>query len=375
MEGRIVGNRKLGSRQQSGSIHRTGVRLFFLIASALSAFAQSSDPNATDILITSHTPYVDLGRGLKWGLNGPGGVNNNFLVSTFSPDTGVCLWVQNNFKASGHTFSIGLLQTGDPTTTSFINNQGKWLQISGWNAPISQGQVIAGASSAFTGGIANFGLSAYFIQAKGAVRLAINFFNTVSLGTVNDTADIYITQSQGNQCSQNAQAPSPNMALANPDSTNSSLVQPNFLVGFPSASALSVGIQNQGTVGVPILTEKGARWTVNNVSAAGGAIPVAVKAGAAGVRHVLDCFSFGAFSLAATVATINYFQVLDGATVIYVVAAVYPPAAAFGVQLVPDFGQCDLGIMGTAGNSMTAQMTAMPANGAGSVFMTGFDVQ
>jgi len=130
-----------------------------------------------------------------------------------------------------------------------------------------------------------------------------------------------------------------------------------------------------------LLTEKGSRWQVNNSGTAASGVQgtISKSAGAAGVRHVVDCISFAADAAAGVTAANVLLNVRDGATgagtVIWQYALSFPTAAALGIQEVVPAHFCGLNIIGTAATAMTIEFSAAVTGSIQSVNMTGYDVQ
>lgn len=124
-----------------------------------------------------------------------------------------------------------------------------------------------------------------------------------------------------------------------------------------------------------LVAEKGARWSVVNVPAAGSEAVATKAAGASGVSHVADCVSFSAVATAAgSAAATAGLEILDGSTVIWENVAAFP-IPAVGQQPIPVTTFCGLGLVGTAATSMTFEFTGSGVTDViEAVTLSGYDV-
>jgi hypothetical protein len=129
---------------------------------------------------------------------------------------------------------------------------------------------------------------------------------------------------------------------------------------------------------IPVLTEKGARWQVNNsISSSGATAASASKAANANGRHVADCISFSAQATNAPTAAQTNINLRDGAsgagTVIWTQTILIPATAAQHILIGP---LCGLNLIGTANTAMTLEFSSSaPANEFEAVDLSGYDVQ
>lgn len=125
----------------------------------------------------------------------------------------------------------------------------------------------------------------------------------------------------------------------------------------------------------PALSEKGARWSQVSTPAAGSQGTASKAAGAAGVRHVADCVTWSAGSIAAPAATQLVINLRDGAsgagTILWqTTLTTTTTAGAAGNGFL-----CGLNLIGSSATAMTLEFSALLANESESVTLTGYDVQ
>lgn len=163
--------------------------LFVLFVLALSLFGPCFAPGQVIDIPTpaQSSAYIDLGRGLSWGASGLGGVNNNFIFSPLTPDTGFCVYVHNNNPTSAHTFTGTIFATGDQRVVSLINDPTAWLPI--FNTP----QFTVAAGSTIT----------QYVTSFGAAQIAISISGGTSQAGSPDTLDFFLVQNE-HGCGQNA---------------------------------------------------------------------------------------------------------------------------------------------------------------------------
>ncbi len=147
------------------------------------------------------------------------------------------------------------------------------------------------------------------------------------------------------------------------------------------AKLTSAATQTSAINSTSLLVEKPGRWSANNSGTAASGVQgtISRSAGAAGVRHVVDCISYSADSAAAVTAANVLLNVRDGATgagtIIYQLALSFPTAAGLGIQEIAPQPICGLNIPGTAATAMTIEFSAAVTGSIQSVNMTGYDVQ
>jgi hypothetical protein len=105
--------------------------------------------------------------------------------------------------------------------------------------------------------------------------------------------------------------------------------------------------------------EKGGRLTAVHTPAVSEKASIVIAAGAAGVKHVVDCVSFSAGSTTAPVLTKLTIDVKDGSTVKQQWTVVIP--ASTGQNVAP-FSVCGLNITGTAATAVTVEFSALLTN-------------
>lgn len=145
-----------------------------------------------EINIIQTGPYITLARNVAWAGNGLSGFNNAYIFTPSSPDTGICIYVQN-LDTSVHTFTLSAIQTGDPSVSSFNNNPGAWNNL----PAIGGGSTIRVAAGTVFGST-----RILYTQAAGAAKLAI----LAQGGTAAGNVTLTIVQSK-NSCGQDFQYP------------------------------------------------------------------------------------------------------------------------------------------------------------------------
>jgi hypothetical protein len=129
-----------------------------------------------------------------------------------------------------------------------------------------------------------------------------------------------------------------------------------------------------GPIDAPAPIQRNQRWLVSSSPAAGSQAVATKAAGAAGVRHVLDCIMWSAISSGALTASSPNLQLFDGAGAILTINVAFPTAAGASVQVAGPSQLCGLNIVGTAATSMTLQFAASNAAAQEAVAITGYDV-
>ncbi len=124
-----------------------------------------------------------------------------------------------------------------------------------------------------------------------------------------------------------------------------------------------------------LLADKGPRWIATQVPPAVSLRATASKAaGAAGVRHVVDCVFFEAGAITAPVATALTVDLRDGATGAGTVLKQWRLIVPANATQHITFDRCGLNLIGTAATAMTLEFSALLSNEFESVSITGFDV-
>lgn len=366
-------------------------RIALILLFALPVFCQS------DILVSVHSPYFDLGRSLKFGQSGVGGVNNNFIFNPYAPQTGTCIWFYNNNPTNTHNVGINVLTSADPNVTSFIGNQGKWAGILAYGqAGVVYTSAINLNIGAMNPAITGSGIQVLYIPSRGAARVALQFTGSIPAAGSPDTMDVFGAFTDQSTCATNVNGPA-GLPTTVEASNVFGFVTP--INGQPTNAALGVGPNNGGWEGMqvapmagsaaatlaqqpvntsnwngPALTEKGARWVLQ--ASGVGVIATATRAaGAVGVVHVIDCVSFSAISNAALVASAQNLQILDGVSQLWLLQVAFPTAAGAAIQVMPPFSVCGLNLAGTAATSMTVGFSSGNANAVETISASGYDVQ
>ncbi len=240
-------------------------------------------------------------------------------------------------------------------------------------------------------GVSNNGTNTYVIDTRGqgafTVRLAsIPAASGVTTCTVQvdgssdnvtfGSADVLGSQSCTSRAAVISSLAAANWIRLNITQTGTGSVQFNVNVDKGTASGQSTAGQTTAanlTAAInstPTLTEKGARWSQVDVSGS-----TARAAGAAGVRHVIDCVAFSAVSTAAVTATAVNVSLIDGATTIWRWDVAVQVAAGAGVPVTPPFAICGLNLIGSAATIITFRFGTAVTNAQETVSMSGYDVQ
>lgn len=160
----------------------TKILLLLSLLFSLSLFGQ------IDISVSPRNNYVLFGRGMLWtgsGLtNNVPNINNNFLIGSILPDTGLCVYIYNN-DSSAHSFNMLAYETGDPGVITFANNSSKWQQLN---------------TGFFSQTVAATSLQTNFIKTAGAARIAI----VVNSGSGTGNADMYAVITTAGGCANDA---------------------------------------------------------------------------------------------------------------------------------------------------------------------------
>jgi hypothetical protein len=155
--------------------------LSFLLLAA-TALAQ------TDIKIGQVGPNYTLARNVAWASAGKYGFNNNYIFTPSSPNSSLCIFVQNLDSGSSHTFFLATAITGDSSVTGYANFTNLWFKT---GIPGSIYQVAALGSARNTIGL--------FAKLSGASQVAV--LTSAGSGTGNATITVVETSSGG--CSTN----------------------------------------------------------------------------------------------------------------------------------------------------------------------------
>jgi hypothetical protein len=130
-----------------------------------------------DISTNQVGPYITLTRNATWTGSGPGAINNAFIFTPLTPDSGMCFYVQNNDSGT-HGLQIAVYETGDP-------------QIPGYESAAGAQWIYVGQASVVLNGLTAGNI---FVKASGAARIAA----VASSGTGAGTATINLVQTQQN---------------------------------------------------------------------------------------------------------------------------------------------------------------------------------
>lgn len=145
----------------------------------------------TDIPVNGANTYTVIGQNLVWGKSGPGSMNNNFIFTPTTADTGICIYITNLNTSSGHSFSLAMSQTGDPTVTSFVNNGSRWTSVAIFPSTTFPVTISANSTQGFF----------YKTFASAVVALQITG-STTSAGSP-DTANVFAVQTSQSNCGIN----------------------------------------------------------------------------------------------------------------------------------------------------------------------------
>jgi hypothetical protein len=191
-----------------------------------------------DVFITGTNAYTVLGRGIPWG-NGAAAVNNNFVFSPLNPNTQVCLYVTNNNPTNSHSFTVNLLQAGDPQVKTFANAGSKWKSSGTVQAmPVT-------VTAAQTVGI-------YFNVTAAAV-LTAQFTGSATQAGSPDTADIFAVQTTAGGCGIANGTPVTVSGPFNQGVTLTSGQKNPVLIGGLNQSTGQVTVQQYGANGATLL--------------------------------------------------------------------------------------------------------------------------
>jgi len=152
----------------------------------------------------------------------------------------------------------------------------------------------------------------------------------------------------------------------------------NSIVGgqvslYPNSTAATLTSALNVTPGV---VEKGARWGIFSQPAASAQATISKAAGAAGVRHVADCVSFSAGSIATPAAAAQVsVNLRDGATGAGTVLWTQEIATTTVVGQYATFSFCGLNLIGSAATAMTLEFNASATTVSESVSLSGYDVE
>jgi len=341
--------------------------IIFLIATITFTFKSKLSAQATtDVLTTNGGLFFDLARNVSWGVSSKGGINNNFIFSPYNGQLGTCVWMVNNNPVSAHTFNLFAFSTGDPSVTSFTGQSSQWLPASIFNISAPGGVFGGNLSSA----IQPSAIETFFIPTRGVARFTVSITGTTSSVGSPDTATLFVTFTSTSSCNYSTNGPgdiigAPDInsgGFSKPiwgaDSTNYPPYEGLLVAPLTGVTALNLTTQPvnnpSNPASGPFLVEKGARWSVTNTGVFGSNAVATEAAGAAGVRHVVDCIAFSAVSTGAIAAPSDLvLEVLDGAVPFWVFVAAAPATAGTGVQIVSPTHFCGLGIVGSPATSMT----------------------
>lgn len=150
--------------------------------------------------------------------------------------------------------------------------------------------------------------------------------------------------------------------------TQRSATLPNFAVTTTLTARNAAGVQ---------LVTKPSSWSVSSFPAANSQGTASIAA-EAGVRHVVDCVSFGADASAAVTAAAGNVAIRDGATgagtVIWQLGIAHQVAAGAGIQTIPPHSFCGLNLAGTTNTAMTAEFNAGVTGEVQGINLSGYNV-
>jgi hypothetical protein len=91
--------------------------------------------------------------------------NNNYIIDTISPGTGVCFGV-TNFDSGSHTATVTAFITQDQHSTTFTGNSQNWLQVAVTPTP-----TITGGTTSYT--FPATATTQLYVRAAGASHVAL----------------------------------------------------------------------------------------------------------------------------------------------------------------------------------------------------------
>lgn len=151
--------------------------MFLLVASILCS-AQ------IDVQISSIGPYITLANNQTWTGAGKGSLQNNYLFTPYTPDDGICFYVQN-LSSSTNVFSVTLAITGDPSVKTYINNSSKWITLT---------------NGAVVWSVTGNNETAFYLRTSGAARVMLNFSPE---GSPSGNGSLFVGQTTGGGCGTN----------------------------------------------------------------------------------------------------------------------------------------------------------------------------
>lgn len=174
-------------------------RAIFLTLFLIGCAMVASQPSFAqiDIPIAWTGPNVEIGRNLVLGQTGPGGFNNNFVLSGLSqPTQNVCVYVE---KPAGleYTFQFSAFQTADPRNGSFTNNQTEWTRIPDYGLKV-EGNI--GRLSTYA--VNHYGgsnIASILLAGVVGEKIALSFSGLAS-GDIGTSVNVFARQTNQNGC-------------------------------------------------------------------------------------------------------------------------------------------------------------------------------
>jgi hypothetical protein len=140
-----------------------------------------SPSRATDIPINPPGPSFKFPQPLIWGQSGAQGFNNNYFFTPYFINEGVCVYVYNNNPTNVHTFTVSIVVTGNPQSTT--PSDGTWQAAASTTASVPVSPGVPGGLGATVSGVS---------------QISVNLSgSTVQAGSP-DTASVTIIQTTGN---------------------------------------------------------------------------------------------------------------------------------------------------------------------------------
>lgn len=194
-------------------MRRKFLRVFAVLVVMFTLAPRGIAQNA-DVHVSGSTYYVTLASGVAWNQS-----NGNYIFTPISPNTGVCIFIENQNPTSSHSYTLAAYETGNKSNTNFAGNTTKWVLATLLNP---------------TSSVAANGISASFFNATGAANVAITVTGAVSASGSPDTVNIFATQSNTPTCGatggaylmQGAQSPG-TAPITNPIYISGQLNSPN----------------------------------------------------------------------------------------------------------------------------------------------------
>lgn len=319
----------------------TKLAILLLLLSVFPAMCRASD-----IAVNPVGPVFVM-SGLKWGVSGPGGFNNNFWFSPLNVSESVCVNVYNSNPTNKHIFATSIVVNANPANST--PSDGTWNTAATWTnmvAPVAPG--IASNISA---------------SVSGSAVVSINLSASSTQSGSPDTAFVVITQTPGTCFSGQNTGASPTVSTnaAEPIQVYSDTLSTGFSGAVLYASAASaselVELNNAATAKTQYLT----RMIVSTTSATPVLVNIYNITGGTGS----GCASGASFNIkgGSTVTSAATFQGACTGTATGAINAQF---------LVPALGTITINLAGyiLPSNSPYGFMAVLPASVTGTMYAT-----